>query len=172
LWSPERIVTACGSISINAKHSHFIPKLIIWTSEHCFILIVVLSVLCQTYYVSHVIIVMWPTSVSWVASLSFTNKWPHGIVKCTLNAHFRISPEAVGMFCLLFYEYCEFRHTILFTYCFFCLLYIREVWDFGYSHAVQKWLSTFSEAATCILFIASMLYTTETVRSIYYYLYM
>jgi len=50
--------------------------------------------------------------------------WPHGIVKCSSSAHFRILLEVVGhpgTFCFLFDEYCEFRHTLLF------LLY-REVY--------------------------------------------
>lgn len=43
------------------------------------------------YYIHLVVIVMWPTTVSCVTSLPFTNPvmWLHGIVKCSLDAHFR-----------------------------------------------------------------------------------
>ncbi len=52
--------------------------------------------LIWTYYIRHVVIVLWPTSC--VTSLSFTNPllWPHGIVKCPLHVHFRNSPEVIG----------------------------------------------------------------------------
>lgn len=67
-----------------------------------------------------------------ITSRAFTTPllWHHGIVKCPLDAHgFRMSLK-VGH---LFHEYCEFRHTSLFTYC-FRLLFSREVCIFGCSH--------------------------------------
>jgi len=47
-----------------------------------------------TYYIHHIVIIMWPTSSSYVASLPFINPlpWPHGIVKCsshTTESHWK-----------------------------------------------------------------------------------
>ncbi len=56
-----------------------------------------------------------------VASLSFTNPLPW-LVKCPLDAHFRILPEIVShpkTFFPLLHECCKFGHTTLFTFCFF-----------------------------------------------------
>lgn len=59
-------------------------------------------------------------SVIWVTSLPFptTPPLPHGIVKCTLDVRFRISPEGHPGTFLPTVLYCEFAHTIFFTYCF------------------------------------------------------
>ncbi len=52
---------------------------------------------------------MWPTSVSFLSQ-------SHAIVKCPLNAHFRIGPEVAGHLGFhLFCEYYKFRHSNLFT---------------------------------------------------------
>lgn len=53
--------------------------------------------------------------INCVASLPFTYSlpWPHGKVKCPLDAHFRISLELVGhlgTFRLLVYEHYDFGH--------------------------------------------------------------
>ncbi len=77
-----------------------------------------------TYYIRHVVIITWPTSISSVASLPFSNL-----------QNLAGSSRSSGYFCLLFYEYCEFRHTYFVTYC-FCLLCSREVCDFGCSPIV------------------------------------
>ncbi len=70
------------------------------------------------YYIRHVVIVMWPTSVSCVASLPFTNPFcGHEMVKCSLNVHFRIVGH-LETSCLLCYDYCEFEHTALVSHCF------------------------------------------------------
>jgi len=69
----------------------------------------------QTYYIHHIVIVMWPTSISCVASLPFIYplRWPHGIVKFPADMHFRISPEVshLGTSHLQFDKYCEFRQS-------------------------------------------------------------
>ncbi len=76
----------------------------------------------RTYYILKVVTVMWPATISCVTSLSFTTfLWPHVIVKCSSDAHFRILSELLGhpaTFCLLFYEYYEIGHATHFTYCF------------------------------------------------------
>ncbi len=77
-----------------------------------------------TYYIRHVVIITWPTSISSVASLPFSNL-----------QNLAGSSRSSGYFCLLFYEYCEFRHTYFVTYC-FCLLCSREICDFGCSPIV------------------------------------
>lgn len=66
----------------------------------------------QTYYISHVSIVMWPTGISCIPLLPFTNllSSPH-----PLDVHFRISLEIVGHFYLLFYKYCKFGHATMVT---------------------------------------------------------
>jgi len=59
------------------------------------------------YYICYVVIIMWSLSVSCIASLPFANplQWPHGIVQCPLDAHFRILLKVVirVFFILLFY---------------------------------------------------------------------
>lgn len=62
---------------------------------------------CCHYHVNY--------SISHIDSMLFTNHlpWSHGIVKCPLDLLFNL-----GTFYLLFYEYCEFGHSALFTYCF------------------------------------------------------
>jgi len=97
----------------------------------------------QAYYVRHVVIIMWPTSVSsCVTSLSFINhiRWPHGIVKCPLFAH-RISLEVVLFSTLLW---------VLWTYlnC-FSPIYSREVCDpFNFYLICLMFLLT--ESLTCL----------------------
>ncbi len=52
------------------------------------------------YYIPHVVaVIMWPIGLQrQFAFLSFINplQWPHGIVKCPSEAHFRIFREVVG----------------------------------------------------------------------------
>ncbi len=69
------------------------------------------------YHIGHVVIVMWPTSVSCVASLDS---------KVSIDANLRISVERghAGTFhqLLVFYKYSEFGHTTLHLgYCFHLL---------------------------------------------------
>ncbi len=55
-------------------------------------------------YIRHVVTVMWHTSISFIASLLFTNplSWPNSIVKCQSYVHFRTSPEIVVVWILWF----------------------------------------------------------------------
>ncbi len=78
-----------------------------------------------TYYVCHVVIIMWPIGVSCISSLP----WPHRVVKCP---HFRIP----GTFfhthlCVLWINTYYFNQTL-----FFHLLYSREVCDSRCSHSL------------------------------------
>lgn len=54
--------------------------------------------LIPKYYIFHGFIVTWPTSISYIASLPFTNPllWPHATVMCPSYAHFRISTKVVS----------------------------------------------------------------------------
>lgn len=82
------------------------------------------------YYIWHVVIVSWPTSISCDASLPFTNS-----LLCPSYAHFRTTPEVVGhpgTFCILYYEVCGCGHTSFDTYCFH-LPYSMEVCNFEVS---------------------------------------
>jgi len=58
--------------------------------------------------------------------------YKHCILPWPSYAYFRISPEE-GTFCVLFYRYCEFRHSDGFV---FCQLYSGEVCNFGCSHSL------------------------------------
>lgn len=73
--------------------------------------------MCNMNVICQVVIVMWPTVP--VSDESFSQS-THGTIKCPPDAYFRNLPEIVypGTFCLLFYGYCEFGHTTVFTYCF------------------------------------------------------
>jgi len=63
-----------------------------------------------TYYNRHVVIIMWPTSISYFTSLPFTNPlpWPHGILKCP---SFQNLARIIRRSSWYFYDYCEFRHA-------------------------------------------------------------
>lgn len=70
-------------------------------------------------------------SIFCVISLPFTTPlpWPHGIVKCPLNAHCRILSDVLGHpFWQLFHKYCDFRHTL----CTCCI-----DWKYAYSDATR-----------------------------------
>jgi len=77
----------------------------------------------RTYYIHHVVIFIWPVSVSYVTLPPFINPlpWPHGI-ECLSYANFRILSVVVGYLvtsCLLFYEYCDFGHSSFVAFYFF-----------------------------------------------------
>lgn len=83
----------------------------------------------------HTILAMLSLFCDLPASVMLPLPWPHEIVKCSSDAHFRISVEVVGhpgIFRLLFYEYHEFRH-ILVSHTAFLLLHCREVGIFRVS---------------------------------------
>ncbi len=77
-------------------------------------------------------------SVKGVTSLPFINSlpWPHGIVKCPLNADpgGGSSLGHPGTFRLLFYEYCEFFWRTVFH-----MQYSREVFNFRHSTCFNEW---------------------------------
>ncbi len=80
-----------------------------------------------------------PCSVRCGASL-FTNPlpWPHGMVKCPLDVHFRILTENVGhlsIFCIMFNKWTYNSFLLLF----FRLLFRREFCIFGCSHS-DSWI--------------------------------
>jgi len=74
----------------------------------------------RAYYIRHVVIIMWPTSVSDVASFINCLLWPHGIVKCPSYAHVRISnirTYSVGVFfARILYGSIQFRIQHMFWF--------------------------------------------------------
>ncbi len=83
--------------------------------------------------------VIWLTSVSCIASPPFKNcllLWSHGIMKCQLNAHFRISAEVVLLVIEVLFTFCLSNSMnldlLLFWYTVFISLY-REVFNSGHS---------------------------------------
>ncbi len=97
------------------------------------------------YHICHIVIVTWPISISCVASLPFINPLllPDSKVSIvwTLQNH-----NHSTSICLLFYDYCEFRHNSIVTYCFLPTIVYREVYDFGCSPCLLfklcwKWIS-------------------------------
>ncbi len=94
--------------------------------------------------IEQVYLIKWPVSVylscDLPASLPFTNPLllPQGTKKVSIG--FTISLQTVGhteTFCLLFYEYIK---PWICTYCCFCLLYSRLVYNFGCSKTLVHFM--------------------------------
>lgn len=93
-------------------------------------------------------------------------KWLHGIVKCLLDTHFRISPQVVshpGTFPPLFYEYCFFRHAS-FSHTFFCLYYI--VGKYAHSGAAKAGFQTGSPKIPLVFHFSEKQVTSQTLHTV------
>ncbi len=96
-------------------------------------------------------------SVAWTASVPFTTPlpWPHGIVKCPLDAHFRISPEVVRhlyIFGLLLYEYYDYGYTMAHILFF----YYMEVGIFGHWLVLVSLKPTFPRKPNLFWLVSSL----------------
>lgn len=76
--------------------------------------------------------------VSCVTSFTTPLPWLHGIVKCPMDTHLRISPEIVSHPGIFAYIFINTMHSdiLLILHLVICLLHSREISIFGFSHFV------------------------------------